>query len=308
MRVLITSNSFGKFDQVPRQKMIDLGWELIENRYHHIMDEQEMMEEVVDVDAILLGSDCVNKQVLEKANRLKIISRYGVGLDNVDLEEAKRRNIQVTITKNCNTEAVADYTIGLMLATARHITNVDQHLKKGQWRKETGIDLCHKCVGVIGLGAIGRQVIQRLQGFGCSIIGYDANVDKRYCEEHNVRIGTLDELCKEADIITLHIPGKSDGSHVINKRELDFMKPNTIIINTARASLLHEEDIIEALSNHTIYGYGTDVFVNEPHIHPRFQTLDNVVLSPHNAAVSVEAINQMSHTAVEHLIAYFKEQ
>lgn len=113
----------------------------------------------------ILGSDTVSKKVLDQADSLKIISRYGVGIDNIDLQEAERKGITVTVTKNCNTEAVADYAIGLMLATARHICNVDHSLKKGEWKKETGLDLCHKTVGVIGLGAVGRQVIKRLKGF-----------------------------------------------------------------------------------------------------------------------------------------------
>lgn len=138
MKVLITSNSFGKFDPKPRKMMEDLGWEVVGNRYHHIMNEEEMMGEVPGVDAIILGSDTVSKKVLDQADSLKIISRYGVGIDNIDLQEAERKGITVTVTKNCNTEAVADYAIGLMLATARHICNVDHSLKKGEWKKKQG--------------------------------------------------------------------------------------------------------------------------------------------------------------------------
>lgn len=173
MKVLITSNSFGKFDPKPKAFMESLGWKVVGNRYHHIMNEEEMMGEVAGVDAIILGSDIVSKKVLDKADSLKIISRYGVGIDNIDLEECEKRGIKVTVTRNCNTEAVADYTVGLMLATTRHICNVDKNLKAGVWQKETGLDLCHKTVGVVGLGAIGRQVIKRLKGFDCKILGYD---------------------------------------------------------------------------------------------------------------------------------------
>lgn len=306
MKVLITSNSFGKFDKAPRQRMLDKGWELVNNRYHHIMNEEEMMGEVPGVDAIILGSDTVSAKVLEKADKLKIISRYGVGLDNVDLEEAKRRGIKVTVTKNCNTEAVADYAIGLMLAVSRHICNVNEHLKHGDWMKETGVDLCHKTVGVLGLGAIGCQVVQRLQGFGCTILGYDKFIDEAYCQEQGIKVLPLDEIYRRSDIITLHIPGNADGTHFINKRELELMKDSVILINTARASLVNEEDLLEALRNKKIYGYGTDVFAQEPNMNPAFRSLDNVVLSPHNAAVSVEAINKMSNTAVDHILEYFE--
>lgn len=306
MKVLITSNSFGKFDEAPRKRMLDLGWELVDNRYHHIMSEEEMMNEVPGADAIILGSDIVSKQVLKKADKLKIISRYGVGIDNIDVAEAEKRGIAVTVTKYCNTEAVADYTIALMLATLRHVCNVHDSLQKGTWKKETGLDLCHKTVGVFGLGAIGRQVVKRLKGFECKIIGYDTFADEKYCQKEGIRLLPPQEIMQQADIITLHIPGNADGTHFITQRELQLMKPEAVVINTARASLVDETDMIQALRQKRIYGYGTDVFDGEPHMNPDFIGLDNVVCSPHTAAVSVEAVNKMSHAAVDHLMEYFE--
>lgn len=305
MKVLITSNSFGKFDSKLREYMESLGWEIVGNRYHHIMNEEEMMGEVTGVDAIILGSDTVSKKVLEKADQLKIISRYGVGIDNIDLEEAKKRNIEVTITRNCNTEAVADYAIGLMISVMRHISSVDRNLKAGKWKKETGMNLCHKTVGVIGLGSIGRQVVKRLKGFDCEILGYDKFIDKEYCEENGIAVMDPEEIFKKADVITLHVPGNPDGTPLVGEKELASMNKNTVLINTARASLVDEEALIRALGEHRIYGYGTDVFDGEPHINEKFQGLDNVVLSPHTAAVSVEAINKMTNCAVDHILEYF---
>lgn len=305
MKVLITSNSFGKFDSKPKQFMESLGWEVINNRYHHIMNESEMMGEVKDVDAIILGSDILNKKVLDEAKSLKIISRYGVGIDNIDLDEAKRRGIKVTITKNCNTEAVADYAVGLMLSTIRHICNVDRHLREGIWQKETGLNLCHKKVGVIGLGSIGRQVVKRLKGFDCEIYGYDKFLDEAYCEANDIHVAEPNEIYKIADVITLHVPGNPDGSPLIGYKELHEMNKDTVLINTARASLVDESALIDALKNQEIYGYGTDVFVQEPHINTEFGKLNNVVLSPHTAAVSVEAINKMTNAAVNNILDYF---
>lgn len=305
MKVLITSNSFGKFDEAPRKRMLDLGWELLDNRYHHIMSEEEMMNEVPGVDAIILGSDIVSKRVLDKADKLKIISRYGVGIDNIDTVEAEKRGIAVTVTKNCNTEAVADYTIALMLATLRHVCDVHSSLQKGIWKKETGMDLCHKTVGVFGLGAIGRQVVKRLKGFECKILGYDIFADEEYCEKEGICLLSPQEIFKQADIITLHVPGNADGTHFITQQELELMKPEAVLINTARASLIDETAMVQALRQKRIYGYGTDVFDGEPHMNPEFIGLNNVVCSPHTAAVSVEAVNTMSHAAVEHLMEYF---
>ncbi len=309
MKVLITSNSFGKFDPKPKAFMESLGWEVVGNRYHHIMNEEEMMGEVAGVDAIILGSDIVSKKVLDKADSLKIISRYGVGIDNIDLEECEKRGIKVTVTRNCNTEAVADYTVGLMLATIRHICNVDKNLKAGVWQKETGLDLCHKTVGVVGLGAIGRQVIKRLKGFDCKILGYDKFLDENYCKENDITVMEPEEIFKQADVITLHVPGNPDGTPMIGEKELASMNENTILINTARGLLVDEKALIEALKEHKIYGYGTDVPSGEADeieaIKKRFEGLDNVVLSPHTAAVTVEAVNKMTNTAVDHILEFF---
>lgn len=309
MKVLITSNSFGKFDPKPKAFMESLGWEVVGNGYHHIMNEEEMMGEVAGVDAIILGSDIVSKKVLDKADSLKIISRYGVGIDNIDLEECEKRGIKVTVTRNCNTEAVADYTVGLMLATIRHICNVDKNLKAGVWQKETGLDLCHKTVGVVGLGAIGRQVIKRLKGFDCKILGYDKFLDENYCKENDITVMEPEEIFKQADVITLHVPGNPDGTPMIGEKELASMNENTILINTARGSLVDEKALIEALKEHKIYGYGTDVPSGEADeieaIKKRFEGLDNVVLSPHTAAVTVEAVNKMTNTAVDHILEFF---
>lgn len=309
MKILITSNSFGKFDPKPKAFMESLGWEVVGNSYHHIMNEEEMMGEVAGVDAIILGSDIVSKKVLDKADSLKIISRYGVGIDNIDLEECEKRGIKVTVTRNCNTEAVADYTVGLILATTRHICNVDKNLKAGVWQKETGLDLCHKTVGVVGLGAIGRQVIKRLKGFDCKILGYDKLLDENYCKENDITVMEPEEIFKQADVITLHVPGNPDGTPMIGEKELASMNENTILINTARGSLIDEKALIEALKGHKIYGYGTDVPSGEADeieaIKKRFEGLDNVVLSPHTAAVTVEAVNKMTNIAVDHILKFF---
>lgn len=308
MKILITSNSFGKFDDTPKKKMLDMGWEVIPNPYHKIMNEEEMMGVVQDVDGIILGSDIVSKKVLDQANKLKVISRYGVGIDNIDLEECKKRGIEVTVTKNCNTEAVADYAVGLMLTTLRHICNVDRSLRSGTWKKETGLNLCHKKVGVIGLGSIGRQVVKRVKGFDCEILGYDLYLDQQYCDENQIKVMSPEEIYQNADIITLHTPGNPDGTPMIGAKELSMMSSDTVLINTARASLVDEEAVIEALKEHKIYGYGTDVFASEPVMNEKFAELDNAVLSPHNAAVSREAVNKMSSTAVENLIAHLERK
>ena len=178
-------------------------------------------------------------------------------------------------------------------------------LAKGDMEKGNRYGLCHKTVGVFGLGAIGRQVVKRLKGFESKILGYDIFADEEYCEKEGICLLSPQEIFKQADIITLHVPGNADGTHFITQQELELMKPEAVLINTARASLIDETAMVQALRQKRIYGYGTDVFDGEPHMNPEFIGLNNVVCSPHTAAVSVEAVNTMSHAAVEHLMEYF---
>lgn len=304
-RVLITSNSFGKSSPVYEQKLKDSGFEIIHNPLGRILNADEMSQLVSDVDAIILGSDTVNQAVLEKAKRLKIISRYGVGLDNIDLEVARRLGIKVTVTKGCNTEAVADYTVGLMLSALRHISKVDHHLRNQVWKKETGLDLCHKKVGIIGLGAIGKQVVKRLKGFDCHILAFDQYVDEQFCQENGIWISTIDEICQQTNIISLHVPQIEGNPPLIGSRQLALMNSETLLVNTARAGLVDQAALIETLAHQKIYGYASDVFDNEPNIPQELIYFENVVLSPHNAAVSQEAIHKMSALAVENVLNYF---
>ena len=167
------------------------------------------------------------------------------------------------------------------------------------------MDLCPTTLGVFGLDEIGRQVVKRLKGFESKILGYDIFADEEYCEKEGICLLSPQEIFKQADIITLHVPGNADGTHFITQQELELMKPEAVLINTARASLIDETAMVQALRQKRIYGYGTDVFDGEPHMNPEFIGLNNVVCSPHTAAVSVEAVNTMSHAAVEHLMEYF---
>ncbi len=301
MKVLITSNSFGRYDKDPVEMMQNAGWDLIPNPFGRILSEDEMVELIKDVDAVILGSDPVTRKVLENANKLKVISRYGVGTDNIDLETAKRLGITVKIAKDANSEAVADYTIGLMLSTLRHISDTDQHLRNGTWKKYTGLDLCNKTVGVFGLGAIGKGVVKRLSGFGCTILGYDLYEDAEFNSKYNVTLSDAQTIFEKADIISLHIPGNANNQPLIGEDELNILKDTAVIINTARASLVDEKAVVDAINAGKIYGYGTDVFSSEPNIPEIFVGQKNVVLSPHMAAVSVGAINKMSQMAVQNI-------
>lgn len=306
MKVLITSNSFGQYDPEPIKLLQNLGWEIIRNPHGKILSEEDMIELVEDVDAIILGSDPVTKNVLESGKKLKVISRYGVGIDNIDVQTAREKGIEIARTVNANAEAVADYTVGLMISTLRHISEADNDLKNKKWRKYTGLDLNGKTIGVFGLGAIAKGVIRRLSGFDCKFIATDPFVDDEFCKKYNVEIMDADSILRNADVVTLHFPGNPDGTPLITSEKLALMKTESILINTARASIVDEDAVLNALNTDRLYGYGTDVFSTEPDIPEKFMNQSRVVLSPHMAAVSKGAINRMSEMAVNNILNYFE--
>lgn len=305
MKVLITSGSFGRYDDQARQLLLQNNFELLDNPYGHIMNEQEFSAAIAGVDAVILGTEILNEQVLRSAGQLQFVSRYGVGVDNIDLAALKERKIALQITRNCNHEAVADFTIGLMLDTMRGISRADRSLRQKNWKKSTGLNLYQKKVGVIGLGAIGKAVIRRLSGFQATIYGYDLQFDTDFCQQYAVRQMALEEIYQTADVITLHLPALPEQKPLIGWREISMMKKTAILINTARASLVDDNALIKALAKQRIFGAGIDAPLCMDELDARYLTLDNLVVTPHNAAVSVEASNRMSMMAAEHIIQFF---
>lgn len=304
MKVLITSNSFGSYSKEPQKLLENNGFEIVRNPYGRVMNEDEFSKTVEDADAIILSTDKLTRKVIDNARKLKIVARYGTGLDNVDTDYLKKKNIILTTAAGCNSSAVADYTIGLMIDVSRSISLLNSFSKKGQWKKKTGTDLWKSKVGIIGLGAVGKGVAQRLKGFECEIYGYDKYFDEKFCEVNKIKKASLETIYRECDFITLHIPALPQNNHLISKRELEMMKPNVVLINTARASLINDDDLFEALKRGIIFGAALDVHPNEPVIDSRFAELDNVVLTSHCAAVSIKAVNQMSLKVAKDIVDF----
>lgn len=306
MKVLVTSNSFGKYSKEPQKKLEEAGFEVILNPYHRMMNEEEFIECLSDVDAVILSTEKVTKKVIDSSPKLKMISRYGVGLDNVDLEYCKEKGILVTVTKGGNSNAVAEFAVSLMLSCLRGVAYADQYAKKNIWKKFTGMDLDGKTVGVVGLGSIGKLVVKKLQGFDVKILGYDVYYDEKFVKEYGVEKVSIDDLVKNSDIITLHAP--SNGKAILGKEEFNEMKDNVVIVNTARSDLIDLNALLEAINNKKVFAVGLDVHENEPNFDKRFESLDNVILTPHQAAISKEASNKASQMAVDNILSYFEKE
>ena len=311
MKIFITPRSFGKYNQNDIKKKLDsLGINYYINDLGRSLNEIEMIDALKDVDGAIVGVDPLNKKVLEAAPNLKAIAKYGVGLDNIDLDYCKEKSIKISKTVGANSNAVADYTFALLLSVARKVVLLDRKARDNDYSKVISTDVYGKKIGVLGLGAIGKGVVKRAAGFGMDIYGYDIYEDKGFNTEYSVNFASVEEILNECDFVTLHLPLSKDTKHIINKDNLNKCKRGLILINTARGGLINEKDLYKALSTKQILGAGLDVFENKDKPYEKLLELDNVVLGNHTAASTMDATNNMTNMALENLLTdlgFFKD-
>lgn len=303
MKILITPRSFGKNDDAPFKMLEAKGIEIIRNDTGGIMPEDAVKEAIAGVEGIIIGVEPLTAEVLSLAPELRAIAKYGVGTDNIDLEYCKEKGIKVSKTLGANSEAVADYTFALILALARKVIVIDKQCRKKDWKKITTSDVVGKTIGLIGLGSIGKGVVNRAKGFGMNVIAYRRHWDEEYAKESGVKYATVEEIIKTSDFISLHTPLSDETRNMIGRKELEMMKPGAFIINTARGGLIDEEALLDALVEGRIGGAGLDVFSKEPPEDDRWYQLDNVVLGSHCGASTTGAADMMSLMSAQNLIA-----
>ena len=303
MKVLATPRSFGKNNPELFDILRDAGLDVVRNDTGGILSAALMCEKLADCDGLIVGVDPVDAAVLAAAPRLRAIAKYGVGLDNIDLAACEARGIKVSRTVGANSEAVADYALALMLGVARKVALIDRRCRERDWSKITGIDLYGKTVGIIGLGAIGKRVARRCgAGFGMKVLAHDPFWDEAYAKAHGITRAAPDEIFAECDVISLHLPLTPETENFIGAAELAKMKPDAILINTARGGLIDENALLDALEAGRLCGAGIDAFSSEPPKDPRWFTLDNVVLGSHCAASTAGASRNMGRMATANLI------
>lgn len=302
MKVLVTPRSFGKTDPTLFDRLRDAGIECGRNDTGGILDEAAMTARLDGCDGLIVGVDPVTAGVLDAAPRLRAIAKYGVGLDNIDLAACEARGIRVSRTLGAPTEAVADYTLGLMLAVARRVPLIDARCRHRDWGKITGTDLFGATLGIIGLGAIGKAVARRARGFSMRILAHDPRWDDGYAGEHGIERATVDGICRDADIITLHAALDDGTRHMIDAARLAMMKPTAILINTARGGLVDGAALLAALKEGRLWGAGLDVFEEEPPAEESWYALDNLVMGSHCASSTAGSASRMGHMAVDNLL------
>ena len=306
MKILISSRSFGKnsLDAIEMLKEQDL--EPIFNPYNRKLTEDELLELIDGSIGIIAGTEKITGKIMKEAKSLKVISRYGIGLDNIDLNTAKKLGIIVKNTPEAPSQAVAELTVGLIFSALRRINQSDQNVKSGQWKQIIGNLIYGKNIGVIGLGRIGKKLSILLEPFQVNILACEPNPDKQFISKHNIKLVSFKEIISKSDIVSLHLPLTDETRNIIGKNELLLMKKEVIIINTSRGGLIDENALIDALENNKIAGAAIDVFEVEPY-NGKLKEFNNVILTPHIGSYTKETRAQMELETVQNLITGLRE-
>lgn len=301
-KILTTPRSYGKDMPQLFARLESAGYEVVRNTTGGILEAEQMKKMIADCVGIIVGVDPLNADVLACAPKLRAIAKYGVGVDNIDLDYCKARGIKVSRTVGANSEAVADYAMALMMAVARKLPLIDRRCRKLDWGKISTRDVSHATLGLFGLGAIGKHVAARAQGFGMKVLAYDPYWPEEYAREHNIQRADAETIFRTADFISLHLPLMDSTRNFVGEREIAMMKPDAILINTARGGLIDEAALLKALKEGRIYGAGIDAFAHEPPEDPAWFELDNVVLGSHCAASTCGATQNMGTMATENIL------
>ena len=300
-RVLIATRTFGKYTDEPINYLKDNGFEIV--RY----EKGDISEYLKNVDALIIGTHpTITGEMIENSS-LQIIARHGVGIDNVDVEAATKKGIPVTITYGANAVSVAELTIAFMFALAKKIIKAHRSvLEENSWPSIVGMELCGKTLGLLGFGAVGREVAKRAVALSMRVIAYDPYVNKEEMEKMGVTPVEFEKILKESDFVSIHVPLTEKTRNLIGERELRMMKESSFLINTARGGIVDEKALARALKERWIAGAALDVFEEEP---PSFESplfkCENLIATPHMAAHTFEAIYRMNMMAASSIVDYF---
>jgi phosphoglycerate dehydrogenase-like enzyme len=304
MKIKVTSTSFSKHPQL-RTAMLKSFPDAEFNDDSRKYTRAELISYLKDADGVVLGLEEVDDEVLVACPNIKIISKFGVGLDNLNIEACKNRDIAIGWTGGVNKRSIAEMDLCFMIALARNLYSTSINLMAGEWNKNGGFQLSKKTVGVIGLGFTGSETIKLLQPFGCRILGNDIIDKSKLCNEFSVEHVDKEIIFAEADFVTIHTPLTELTYHLINKDTLARMKQSVFVINTARGPIVNNEDLKCALIDGTIAGAALDVYEQEPPTDSELLQLPNFFCTPHIGGNADEAVMAMGMSAIGHIKEFF---
>jgi D-3-phosphoglycerate dehydrogenase len=313
MKILLTTTSYQDTPGKHHELLAASGFEVV--RARGPLPEEAMLELVKTnngFDGFLNGDDAITARVIDAGlaapTQLKVIAKYGIGLDSIDVQHATSKKIPVLFTPGVNHTTVAEHTFGLMVAMAKHFWPHLRSTKSGGWKRITGTELFGKTLAIFGMGRIGKEVAKRARAFEMNVKGYDVHWDEDFARACTVeRCMSLEEALHNADIVTLHMALGETNRGFLNKTRIAAMKKGAIVINTARGGLVVEEDIAAACESGQLGGYAADVLEHEPPApdHP-FTRIDNIIVTPHVASRTFESVERQAVRATLNIVNYLK--
>jgi len=288
-KVLAALPNYSKYCSAAKKFLQENGCEVIENETGGPLSFDQMKEYAGDIDAAVAGVEIWDGKIFNLAPKLKVISRFGVGVDNFDLAEAKKRGIVCTNCPGLNSVSVAEHALMLILNLLRECPQLNEDTHRGHWRRLMVTELRGKTVGLLGFGAVAKNLAARLKGFECTVLGYDKFPDEAAAEKLGVEMCSLEETLEKSDILSIHVPALPETYHFISKETLALCKNGVYIVNTSRGTNADEKAVYEALRSGKIAGYGSDVFEFEP-VTADYELFrcPNYICTPHTAAESYE--------------------
>ncbi|MFL2071598.1 phosphoglycerate dehydrogenase [Marinilactibacillus psychrotolerans] len=299
MKVVITPRGFANYGEKALKQFDANGIDVDFNQTGLPYSADVLLEKSKDADGLIVGVDTIDKDFLDACPNLKVICKFGVGTDNIDLEYAAEKNIFIGKTLGTNTNAVAEHVLSLMFMDAKNLFSSAKQVKEGNWIKETGRELKGKTLGIIGFGAIGQRLAKQVSGLGMEVLVYDViEIDKKIKEESKVKEVSYDEILQDSDYLSLHVPLNSSTKNLISGYELKKMKSTACLVNSARGGVVNEEALLNALKNGIIRSAMFDVFSQEPPVENiGLLKLDQFILTPHTASRTEESEQRTCHLA-----------
>lgn len=300
MKVAVTSKSFSKNEILIEEFKKNFN-EIKLNHSSKKLTDEELIDFLKDCDGAIVALEEFNKKVIDNLPNIKAVSKFGVGLNNIDIEYAKSRNIKIGWEKGVNKQSVAEMTLGFMLMLIRNLYVTSNLLSNGIWQKNGGYSLYNKTIGIIGVGNIGQELINLLKAFNCTILVNDVINQDEYYKNHNLKEVSKEEIFRHSDIITIHTPLNEQTNNLININTLQLMKKSAFLINTARGEIVNLNDLKLALKTNLIAGAAIDVYHEEPPKDLELLCLPNLICTPHIGGNSEEAVLAMGRSAIKQL-------
>lgn len=305
---MVTPRAFLDLDGEHREVLKKAGYEVVANPRPRALTEDEMAAYIVGMAAVIVGDEPITHRVLDQAGGLKVISKFGTHVDNIDVDVAAARKIPVTFTPGVTHPAVAELTLGLMFALLRGIPQMDRDVRNGKWSSAAGIELMGKTLGIVGMGGIGKEVAKRALALGMNVLGFDMHPDESFAEHHGIEYVPADELLKNSDIVTLHLGLNPETRGWLSKMRVARIRPGSFLINTGRPELIDEGAVLDAMRGQRIRGAAFDLPGEENQFAVPLLAQENVLVSSHAGSHTEESVRRQAVMAAENVVAVLSGQ